>query len=234
MPLDSLLSANMEQVLSFRLLSNKDEPMDEGTIILLNGTSSAGKTLITKTLQETLDGNYIHTGIDHYLQSVPEKFSVTASVIDPPTAEGILWLTGNDGRITEIRLGPVGYRLLKGMYWAIAALASVGNNVIVDDVIFDPRVLREAVSTLHLFNVLFVGVRCPLEVAERREQERGDRRAGLVKTTFPLVHRHGIYDLEVDTSVSSSMECALQIKQRLQNGATPTAFSELYRKLASD
>ena len=224
----------MEQVLSSHFLSNKAESMGEGTIILLNGTSSAGKTLITKTLQEILDGNYIHTGIDHYLQSVPEKFSVTASVIDPPAAEGILWLTGNDGRITEIRLGPVGYRLLRGMYCAIAALASVGNNVIVDDVIFDPKVLREAVSTLYPFKVLFVGVRCPFEVAERRERERGDRRAGLVKTTFPLVHRHGIYDLEVDTSVSSPMECALQIKQRLQNGVAPTAFIQLSRMLASE
>ncbi len=208
--------------------------MDEGAIILLNGISSAGKTLISKTLQEILDGNYIHTGIDHYLQSVPEKFSVTASVMDPPAAEGILWLTGNDGRITEIRLGPVGYRLLRGMYCAIAALASVGNNVIVDDVIFDPQVLREAVSTLHPFNVLFVGVRCPLEVAERRERERGDRRAGLVRTTFPLVHRHGIYDLEVDTSVSNPMECALQIKQRLQSGEAPMAFFRLSRMLASE
>jgi chloramphenicol 3-O phosphotransferase len=80
---------------------------------------------------------------------------------------------------------------------------------------------------LPAFNTLFVGVRCPLEVAKQREQERGDRTLGLVEAHYDIVHSHGIYDLEIDTSVLTPTECASRIKDRLQNGPPPTAIQKL-------
>jgi len=41
------------------------------------------------------------------------------------------------------------------------------------------------------------------------------------------VHRPGIYDLEVDTSLQSSQQCAQAIRQRLDRGPTPAAFQKL-------
>lgn len=119
------------------------------------------------------------------------------------------------------------------MYSAAAALASIGNDLIIDDVIFDRRVLQIAVRTLLPFHVLFVGVRCPLEIAEQRERERGDRMEGLARFQYPLVHSHGIYDFEVDTSILSSTVCANQIRQRLQNGSAPNAFHILQDTFAT-
>ncbi len=210
--------------------------MNEGNIILLNGTSSSGKTLISKALQEIMDDCYIHTGLDHYLERLPAdpKVHRPCSAENPPEPEGWLWLFGEDKCVTEIRIGPMGFRLLKGMYQAFAALASEGNHLIVDDVIFNRQVLREAVYTLSPFNVLFVGVRCPFEVALQRERARPDRTQGLVKAHYELVHAHGIYDLEVDTSRMSPMDCALQIKQRLEDGAPPTAFRQLKRMMETE
>src|SRR5512133_3592168 len=150
--------------------------MTKGNIILLNGTSSSGKTAIAKALQEILEGYYIHTGIDHYLERIPEKFHVISDGINPSEADGIMWVYPDGGtRLAELRLGRAGINLLKGMYHAAAALAEEGNDLILDDVIFDSRALREAAHVLLAFNTLFVGVRCPLEVAKQREQERGDR-----------------------------------------------------------
>jgi len=209
--------------------------MQQGNIIFLNGTSSSGKTFIAKTLQEIMDGYYIHTGLDHYLERVPEKFHVHSDGSSPSMAEGFLWIhAGGDKHVAEIRLGPAGFRLHQGIYRAADALALAGNNLIIDDVLFDPRALQETVETLHTFNVLFVGVRCPLKVAEHREHERGDRFLGLVKAHHELVHAHNLYDLEVDTSISSAMDCALQIKQRLQDGPAPTAFLQLKDRLANE
>jgi chloramphenicol 3-O phosphotransferase len=208
--------------------------MEQGNIIFLNGTSSSGKTGIAKALQEILDDYYIHTGIDHYLERVPEKFHRLSDGKNPSTAEGFLWVTPAGGNhVAEIRIGPAALRLFSGMYRAYAALASMGNNIIIDDVIFDPRVLKEAVSILYPFNVLFVGVKCPFEIADQREQERGDRSLGLVKAHYDLVHAHGIYDLEVDTSILTSLECANQIKNRLQNGPGPEALQKLQKNLQS-
>jgi len=202
--------------------------MTKGNIILLNGTSSSGKTAIAKALQEILEGYYIHTGIDHYLERIPEKFHVISDGKNPSEADGIMWVYPKDGtRLSELRLGPAGFNLLKGMYHAVAALAAEGNDLILDDVIFDPTVLREAVIVLSAFNTLFVGVRCPLEVAKKREQERGDRTLGLVEAHYDIVHSHGIYDLEIDTSVLTPTECANQTKDYLQNGPPPTAIQKL-------
>ena len=202
--------------------------MTKGNIILLNGTSSSGKTAIAKALQEILEGCYIHTGIDHYLERIPEKFHVISDGKNPSEADGIMWVYPEGGtRLSELRLGPAGMNLVKGMYHAVAALADEANDLILDDVIFDPRALREAVNVLPAFNTLFVGVRCPLEVAKKREQERGDRTLGLVEAHYDIVHSHGIYDLEIDTSVLTPTECASQIKDRLQNGPPPTAIQKL-------
>ena len=41
------------------------------------------------------------------------------------------------------------------------------------------------------------------------------------------VHVPGIYDLEVDTSVLSSEECADVIRQRLEKSPPPSAFQRL-------
>ena len=94
-----------------------------------------------------------------------------------------------------------------GVYHAIAGLAESGNDVIVDDVIFDSIVLKEAVHTLYNLNVLFIGVFCPLEVAERRERDLGDLVQDLVRAHYDLVHSHGTYDFTVDTSALSTMKC---------------------------
>ncbi len=134
--------------------------------------------------------------------------------------------------LVEIRIGQTGYRLLAGMYQAIAALARAGNPVIIDDVIYDQRVLQAAVEALHPLPVLFVGVRCPLEVAIRREQERGNRGPGGAVAFYDLVHAHGLYDLEVDTSRFSAIECAQQIKQALEAQQPCIALQQLQQRFA--
>jgi chloramphenicol 3-O phosphotransferase len=101
-----------------------------------------------------------------------------------------------------------------------------------DDVIYDPLVLKSAVIALHTCKVLFVGVRCPVDIAEQRERDRGDRWPGLVTAHIDLVHAHGIYDLDVDTSVLTAMECAEKIKERLLNGSPPNAFQHLHTVMA--
>jgi chloramphenicol 3-O phosphotransferase len=208
--------------------------MRQGNIIFLNGTSSSGKTVISKALQEIMDEYYIHTGLDHYLERLPQRMNVLSDGNNPSSTDGFLWVVPEgDKRVSEIRIGAAGFRVLKGMYHAAAALALTGNDLILDDVIFDPEVLREAVDALYTFYVLFVGIRCPLEIAEQRERERGDRMLGLVKSDYERVHTHGTYDFEVDTSILSPMECAVQIKNRLLDGPQPDAFRRLQYKMMS-
>src|SRR5690606_4329425 len=89
---------------------------------------------------------------------------------------------------------------VSGFHRAVAALAEAGNRVIVDHVLQEEGWLEECVERWAGLDVLFVGVRCPVEVAERREAERGDREAGTARYQHDRVHAHGVYDVEVDTS----------------------------------
>lgn len=202
--------------------------MQPGQIILLNGTSSAGKSTIAKQLQESLLKPYLHTGIDHFLGAAPRsRLMVYSDSTAQTEAEG-WFLPFRDGALIDApRLGPVAYQWLDGMYASFAALATAGINLIVDDVIYDPKVLQMAVTRLAALPILFVGLHCPIAEALRREQARGDRAPGGAAIFHGLVHKHGVYDLELDTAALSPAECAEQIKQTLQHQPVQVAFAQL-------
>jgi chloramphenicol 3-O phosphotransferase len=218
--------------------------MGQGNVVLLNGTSSAGKTSMAKALQKIMETPYLHMGIDYFLSSTPDTSTkvievdgqITSDffemVYEGRTQENIAAVERGDaqypdGVFKRLRIGPGGLKLLAGMYCSIAALSTAGIDVVVDDVIHDRSVLMAAVAALRDAPVLFVGLRLPRDVAVRRERERGDRGPGGAAAWYDLVHAHGIYDLELDTATASPMECALRIKQALQDGLPRRAFREL-------
>jgi len=199
-----------------------------GQIILLNGTSSAGKTTIAKKLQEILPQPYLHTGIDHFLGAAPwSRLMVYGDSTAQTDAEG-WFLPFRDGALIGApRLGPVAYQWLDGMYASFAALAAAGVNLIVDDAIYDPQVLQMAVTRLAALPLFFVGLHCPVEEAVRRELARGDRAPGGAAVFHGLVHRHGVYDLQLDTAELSPSECAQQIQAALPGNQRQNAFAQL-------
>ena len=217
-------------------------------IILLNGTGSAGKTSIARALQALFEEPYLHLGMDcFYVEVCPPKYLFR--LVEPGAyvegeearaRESVLFLPSGTGEAgqgagTAIRLPPFGHRLISSMHHAVAAVAGLGNRVIVDHVLWEPRWLRECLELWRGFSVLFVGVRCPLAVVEARELARADRSAkGVVRWQFERVHAHGLYDLEVDTSVASPLECAERIKRRALEGPGPEAFERLRARVARD
>jgi len=122
-------------------------------------------------------------------------------------------------------------RFLSGVHKAIVELAGAGFPVILDHVMARREWLDELLSLFEGTPVLFVAVRAPLEVLEQREKDRGDRNAGLAREQFDVVHRHSVYDLELDTSVLSPTQCAQVIRDRVTVG--PGAGFERMRAAAT-
>ncbi|MBI5667052.1 MAG: AAA family ATPase [Chloroflexi bacterium] len=151
-------------------------------IILLNGTSSSGKSTLAKALQNTFDTPYLHVGIDTFIFMLPKAY------LNPP-----LWYTvfeyhwQPDGSLI-ITTGPLGHQLMAAMHEAIAGLARAGFNIIVDHVMLEAAWLDDCVRLLRDFDVTFVGVRCRLAVVEQREWERKDRTLGQAKAQYSVVH----------------------------------------------
>ena len=178
-------------------------------IVLLNGVGSAGKSSIAKALQTMTAEPFLHVQMDVFLEMLPEACQ------DHP--DGFSYeVLHEDGRpLVAIKTGPVGERTLRGMRHAIAAMAQQGNNLIVDDVLLG-REKAEYRKLLAAFEVFLVGVFAPLDILEARERRRGDRLIGLARWQFDRVHKDMEYDLEVDTSSASPMQCADMIRSRFR------------------
>ncbi len=215
-----------------------------GLIILLYGTGSAGKTSIARELQELCPTPLLHLGMDtFYVEVCPPKFlfRMVPPGVEPgdgaDAAEAVLFLEAPDSEAgwaagTAIVLPPFGARLLSGMHHAVATLAALGNDVVVDHVLWYPPWLRECVALWRDFPVYFVGVRCALPIVEARELARGDRSAkGVVRWQYSRVHRHGDlalpYDLEVDTGRASPRECAESVLPGWRGCPAPGGFARL-------
>ena len=179
--------------------------------IYLNGTSSAGKTTIRRALQEAIKRPVLTTGIDLLIRRIlPDK-----AFLQPNSQDDFYWLTEKDSQGTAVPRLYMGDRAKKaymGLVAATYALLKTGNPVIIDDVAIAGKwqvdLWKEA---LQGYSNLFVGVHCPLEILQKREEARGDRPLRSAQGQYEIVHQGIEYDLNVDTHKESVEEIVSKI-----------------------
>src|SRR5262249_50488921 len=192
---------------------------------ILNGVPRSGKSSIAKVIQDTFDGPWMNLGVDRYMQLTPARY-----------LPGIGLRPGGEGQDIE-PLIPLFYGAL---YESIAAHSRLGLNVVTDvghhDAYAIPRgILADCARRLQGLPVLFVGVRCPIETIMERRRNTGWDVGSSADSPVPYpvrlwqreVHIPGIYDLEVDTSLLSPVECAEAIREHLAHGPAPSAFQRI-------
>jgi chloramphenicol 3-O phosphotransferase len=189
--------------------------MTTGKIILIDGTSSSGKTSIVHALQERLDEPYLESGLDKFIWMMPKHY------LDRPLWEDVFGLADKAGEAGQI--------LVHGMHQSIAALSKAGVNVLADHVLIEIAWVQECVELFADSPAYLLGVQCPLDVLEQREAARKNRTLGQAKLQFPIIHTYVLYDLEVDTSKSTPEECAQSIILRMQN--PPDALKRLKSRM---
>lgn len=201
--------------------------MTPGKVILLNGSSSAGKTTLAQMLQQLLDAPWQLISLDQFRDGLPARFRGLNSPDGTPGARGlnVVPIDAGGEPVTAIRFGDVGERMLRGMRRAIAAYAREGGNVIVDDLLFEKAFLLDYLEALRGLEVTFVGVRCPLEVVNAREASRPGRFPGTATAHFDQVHAHCLYDVEVDTGSTTPRACAMRVIEVAARAGT--AFDRL-------
>lgn len=177
--------------------------LGRGQIVFLNGATSSGKSTIAKELLTVLEGAWFHMAIDGF-----RAMRSTTSL--------------------RVRREAALQRTVLGFHRAVAGFASVGNNVVLDHLLGEEWRLQDCLEVFRGYDVILVGVHCPLDELERRERQRGNRRIGQAALQLHLVHAHSIYDVEVDTGQQDPEQCALVIKEHLaRSRGAARAFDRL-------
>jgi chloramphenicol 3-O phosphotransferase len=196
-----------------------------GQIVVLNGAPRSGKTSICRSLQARGPGDWVNLGVDASVRSLPEQLR-----------PGIGLRPGGERPDFEDSV----VLLYGALFETVAAHARRSLDVVVDVGLHEsyakPLGIRSLCARqLEGLPVLFVGVRCPLEIIWRRRQESwgqdvamaDDSLRAAVERWQDAVHASLEYDLEVDTSVLTPARCADLIATRLVDGPPGVAFGRL-------
>lgn len=203
-----------------------------GQVIVLNGASRAGKSTIARAIQETLPGVWMNLGMDNHIAATPATYRPGVGL-----RPGVSQVPFD----VEEKV-PVLYAAL---YDSVAAHARHGLNVVMDVKHHDSyskswNILPDCARRLSGIPVLFVGVRCSIDVIwSRREstwghnrENAGDDIVAAVELSQSVVHSHGVdYDLELDSSSLSPSECVDAIRESLANSRM---IQSAFDKLAKD
>lgn len=188
----------------------------QSRIIILNGAPRSGKSSIAAAIQDSFPEPWMNLGVDLMMAATPSRY-----------LPGIGLRPGGERPDLE----PFVVAGYKALYDSIASHCRAGINVVADvghhDAYSKPlRILEACAGRLDGLHVLFVGVRCPLPVVMARRAVSEGYSSNTVHGTIPdpvrlwqdEVHRHRIYDLDVDTSLLTPTECAATIRKRIEAG----------------
>jgi chloramphenicol 3-O phosphotransferase len=198
-----------------------------GQVVILNGAPRSGKSSIARAIQRHRGAIWVNLGVDASVAATPAH-----------------WRPGLGLRPGGERpdLEPAVVALATALFDSIAAHARQGLAVVADIGLHDdyavPHRLRaEGARRLSGLPVLFVGVRCAVDVIWQRRaatwgQQREEAGADLARAVGrwqEAVHTGHVYDLEVDTGTATPEACAASILTRLATGPAGSAMWEPVR-----
>jgi chloramphenicol 3-O-phosphotransferase len=208
-----------------------------GNVVLVTGTSGAGKTTTCRTFARRADEMYLLFGMDLLVGTLfPGQYTIFGSRME-------------DG-LNLFHFGKSGWKALQAMHEMIAAASRSGQNLVVDHLMFvDPPVLQDCVWRLAGLPVLFVNLRVPYERIEQRlmtrhrelpetmaelvgpdgEREMAARLSALRPWFYEAAYQNHCFDLDLETSELSPEEVCERIEVRLAEGPG-TAFEDLRKR----
>ena len=201
--------------------NNKSRMLAVSKIIFLNGCGSSGKTSIAKAIQYESPELWLSFGVDTFIDMIPFGRQEPYLKFIPGQNER--------GPTMHVESGAEGGKLFSVMPQFAEMLADQGNNLIIDEVLFDEEALKAYAQQLKGHTVYYIGVFCDLAVMQEREVLRRDRCIGLSNDQIDRVHQGVLnsYDFKVDTTAISPFEAARLILKFVDDNPSPKVFQSL-------
>jgi chloramphenicol 3-O-phosphotransferase len=211
-----------------------------GHVVLISGTSGAGKTTTCMAFAHRAEEPYLMFGMDLLAGTM---FPAQYTIFGAKRHEGY--------GVTHY--GPMCRQALAAMHEMIASAARSGQNMIVDHIMLtDPPVLQDCIWRMEDVPVLFVCLKPPRDVLEQRIKQRPMQLTPQVKAAiadagddalqgvaeelaratpwmYDSVYANDCYDLVIDSSSLTPDEICGRIEERLSSGP-PKAFESLRRR----
>lgn len=165
-------------------------------LIFLNGTSSSGKSTLAVEIQRQANIPLWHVASDKLVEA------------------GMLPKRTKDGSEFDWSINRP--KFFSAFHQCVKSILDTGNHVILDHIIESKQWHQELQTLLTNHEVFFVGVHCPLAIIQQREKQRPDRNVGnryVGEAEYHLqhVHSYAAYDYEIDTSVGTVAENAVNV-----------------------
>ena len=178
----------------------------------------------------------MNLGADRYIRITPEQYRPGIGL----RPAGIEKMEEKPFALRK-KIEPLVPVMYAALYDSIAAHSRQGLNVVTDvghhDDYASPRgILFDCARRMEGLPVLFVGVRCPVDIVWERRRNTWLKEQKIPDGTPPPyrvhrwnreVHNPGIHDLEVDTAIMNPEECGQVILKHMEHGPQPTAFKRL-------
>lgn len=182
---------------------------DPARIVVLNGTSSSGKTSLAKAMQVRSGLPLHHVQLDAF------------RAMEPPGYWGG-WEQREEALAQRMMSALCG-----AMYAAVLEYSRHGQQVVLDVALTNPHARRLLVQYLQNWPVYLVGVHRSAQELERRERAREDRKVGLAASQVGWIHRRMRYDVEIDTTDKDPEDSAIELLEWLASSPVRTALSEV-------
>ena len=188
--------------------------LDSRFIIIVNGTSSVGKTTFAKLLLDNLHIDTVrYVGVDSFVDMLPQYL-----VGDREEARaGFFFSKNTDG--VGIEVGKQGEQVIASMHLFVKALVTSGLSAIVDHVLLSPhwaQQLQQLAADTGV-TVVRILVTCSPDESSRRERARGNRRLGLESGLRHVENNSTQYDFVIDSTAQSPEQMVAVALQGLQS-----------------
>jgi len=176
-----------------------------GMLVVLNGASSSGKSTLARLLQGALPGEFLHVQLDVFRAMEPPDY----------------FRSTNPSR-NKLRVAA----LCRSLHRATREFVDHGQNVLLDHVL-SPEAWDYLLEDFADCSPLLISVLCSPEELARREEVRGDRKAGLAASQAKSIHRGREYDFSIETTSATPAVCAAEIAAWLSLTPQPAAFMRM-------
>jgi chloramphenicol 3-O phosphotransferase len=197
-----------------------------GTLILINGSSSSGKSTLLRAFQD-----YMHTehNIDYWYFGTDIGFNMLPpiTVSKWETAYLHFEIKTKDSKPYPIFKPTKSFlKYLLARYKAIKTFLDLGYNIIADEVVWSQEYIEYLTQVFQQSNIYLIKTFAENPILKNREKKRKDRPENLWKSSTDFSHINMHYDLEIDTSSMELTKICTQLKNLITT-SQPKAIKNL-------